>query len=223
MKSIIFCFTLLVFFSPGVQGQRLSSPDSSKYRINLPGYWRPGNKIWQILNDKLPLVCEELKDKELCGDNCSPLYTIEFEMSEPVIFNYSPNHISSDYTNNQYKKPSEVWDFATWYGFECSLLLLDEKDKILTRLILVDTNEVWTVTNRVTLASYSPAPRQMMYIRRNNRSGAADINNTANQPVIESVAQEGQTPFAYINNNKDKLSPGRKDMLAVIDNKIRGW
>lgn len=223
MKSFLLSFTFLAAWYSGADGQHLPAPDSGKYRVNLPDYWRPGNKIWQILNDKLPLVCEELKGKELCGDNCSPRYSIEFEMSEPVIYNYSPNHISSDYTNTQYKKPSEVWDFATWYGFECSLLLLDEKDKLLTRFILVDTNEVWSVTNRITLASYSPAPRQMLYLRKYNRAVAADINNTAYQPIIESVGLEGQTPFDYINNNKDKLSPGRKDMLAIVDNKIRAW
>ncbi len=225
MKKILICYALYACCIPGITAQRLSSLDTGKYRINLPSYWKPGNKIWEILTEKLPIVCEELKDKELCGDNCHPRYSIEFEMSAPVIYSYSPNHISSDYTNTLNKRPTEVWDFTTSYGFECYLLLMDEKDNILTKFILVDDTELWTVTSRQTLRSYAPPPPQMASIRRNwsNRSGSLVDNSTQVQGLYPYTPQEGQTPYAYINDNKDKLSPSNNDMFLVVDRKIRSW
>lgn len=223
MKKIIFFSLIMIWGYSNSQGQLISSIDTGKYRINLPDFWSRGNKIWQILNDKLPLVCEELKDKDLCGDDCNPSYSIEFEMSEPVIFDSRPNHISSDFTNNLYKRPSEVWDLVTYYGFECSLLLLNEKNELLTRLILVDTNELWTVTNRITLASYASPPTLINSMRRptTSRSGQSDLNYIPTVAMLPSIGQQGVTPFEYINTHKACLSPNRRDMLTVVDKKIR--
>jgi len=170
-----------------VSGQSLSAPDTNKYSIHLPDYWRPGNKIWEILTNKLPLVCEELKDKELCSDDCHPVYTIEFEMSEPIINDYHPIHVSSGST-------SQTWDFVISYSFECSLLLLNEKKQLLTKFILVDTNEVWTVTNRASLPSYLPAPPSKLYM--------LNLAQQANRGNLDMVLQargisgtQGQTPY----------------------------
>ena len=224
MKNLLFCFFLSVCCLTGTTGQRLLSVDTNKYRIDLPEYWKPGNRVWKILTDKLPLVCNEIKDKELCGDHCNPLYTVEFEMSDPVIFDYFPNHISSIYTNNQFVKPSETWEIQTLYGFECSLLLRNEKGVLLTRFILVDTNEVWRISNRVTLPSYSPPPIPVSYNRRyrGNRNGNVDADQ--NIPVnIPQTSQEGETPYAYINRNREKLTPTYRDMIAVVDRKINSW
>jgi len=221
-----FCFLIfLIALVPGIKGQRLLQTDTTKYRINLPSYWGHGNKIWQLLTNKLPIVCEELKDKELCGDDCNPGYSIEFEMSAPVIYDYTYNHISADYTNNQYKKPTDTWDIVTNYGFECSLLLLDDKNKIITRLIVVDTDEVWTISNRVKLASYSSAPVPMSNIRRTaySRSLPSDNYNPNFQVLTGTVGQEGQTPYSYINANKDKLWPSNKDLFFIVDIKINSW
>jgi hypothetical protein len=204
-------------------GQRLLNVDTNKYRIDLPEYWKPGNRVWKILTDKLPLVCNEIKDKELCGDHCNPLYTLEFEMSDPVIFDYLPNHISSIYTNNQFVKPSEIWEIQTLYGFECSLLLRNEKGVLITRFILVDTNEVWRIANRVTLASYAPPPVPVNNARRrvSYRNGADA--EPAYIPIIQQFGQEGETPYSYINRNREKLTPTYKDMIAVVDRKINSW
>ncbi|MEO6611485.1 MAG: hypothetical protein ABIT05_05110 [Chitinophagaceae bacterium] len=222
MKKILVCYALVACFGTVMQA---SPPDTTKYRINLPSYWKPGNKIWEILTDKLPLVCEELKDKELCGDNCNPGYSIEFEMSAPFINSYTPIHVSSDYTNTLSKRPTEVWDIVTSYSFECYLLLMDDKNKILTKFILVDSDETWIVTSRQTLRSYSPPPMQMAAIRRNwsNRSGSLVDNSSQVQGLYPYTAQEGQTPYAFINENKDKLSPTNNDLFLVVDRKIRSW
>ncbi|MEO7923779.1 MAG: hypothetical protein ABIR30_08870 [Chitinophagaceae bacterium] len=228
MKKLITCLSILACILPGAWGQRLSSLDTNKYRINLPDYWKPGNKVWQILVDKLPHVCDELKDKELCGDNCNPRYFIEFEMSPPAVFSHSYNHISADYTNTVYKKPTDSWDFNTHYSFECYLLLFDEKDKLLTKFIVVDSMEEWTVTHRVTLAAYAPPPTQMLPVRRNWASrNASSISSTdyalSNQANFPAVGQEGQTPFSYINANSDRLWPTNKDLFLVVDRKFNSW
>jgi hypothetical protein len=224
MKKLLFCFFLSVCCLTETNGQRLLNIDTNKYRIYLPEYWKPGNRVWKILTDKLPLVCNEIKDKELCGDHCNPLYTLEFEMSDPVIFDYFPNHISSIYTNNQFVKPSENWEIQTLYGFECSLLLRNEKGVLITRFILVDTNEVWRIANRVTLASYAPPPTPTNNARRvrNNRNSVLDAE-PAYLPVTQQFGQEGETPYSYINKNREKLIPTYRDMITVVDRKINSW
>src|SRR5690348_14843925 len=88
MRSFILC--ALLFFN-GIfisRSQSLADLDSNKYRINLPAHWKPGNKIWKILSDKFPTVCDELKNKDLCGDQCNPRYTLELEILEPVVTEY---------------------------------------------------------------------------------------------------------------------------------------
>ena len=210
MKNFIPCYIVLFFISVISSGQSLSVIDTSKYRINLPDYWKRGNKIWQILNDKLPLVCEELIGKELCGDNCNAKYSIEFEMSEPLIYDYYSNHISSG-------KTTETWEFVTMYSFTSSLLLVNEKNELLTRFILVDTNEMWKVTHKAQLASYTPPPPQQIYMLNNPGLVPGDPQ------LWNRSGTEGQSPYAYITKNKDNLAPTRRDMLGIIDEKIRSW
>jgi hypothetical protein len=225
MKKLLSFFFLSVCLFIETAGQRLQHVDSNKYRIDLPDYWKAGNRVWKILTDKLPLVCDEIRDKEICGDDCHPLYAIEFEMSDPVIFDYRANHIFSDYTNTLYVKPSDTWDIQTLYGFECSLLLRNEKGELITRFILVDTNEVWKVSNRVKLPSYSPAPLPVNYNSRRNRSNRISFDNTdpMMQPLSPQIGQEGITPYSYINRNREKLYPTYRDMLNVVDRKINSW
>jgi hypothetical protein len=225
MKSPFLFFVFLFSCLAEVPAQRLLSTDTTKYRINIPEYWKPGNRVWKILTDKLPLVCKELKDKELCGDNCNPGYTIEFEMSDPVIFEYFPNHISSVYTNNQFGKPSETWEIKTLYGFECSLLLRNEKGVLITRFILVDTNEVWNISNRVTLASYAPTPVPVNFNRRirYGKNVSTDPNPYTYQSIMPEIGQEGETPYSYINRNREKLIPTHRDMFSVVDARINSW
>jgi hypothetical protein len=224
MKQLVCCIVLLVSCLAGANGQHHAAVDTNKYRINLPVYWKPGNKVWKILTDKLPLVCNEIRDKELCGDNCNPGYIIELEISDPVIFDYFPNHISSTYTNNQFVKPSETWDIQTRYGFECSLLLRNDKGDLLTRFILVDTNEVWDTFHRVVLASYSSPPIQASLLRRTRTSRYGNIEPVpTSQIVLPETGQEGETPYAYINRNRDRLNPTYRDLFEIVDRKINAW
>ncbi|MEQ1676594.1 MAG: hypothetical protein ABL876_07835, partial [Chitinophagaceae bacterium] len=90
MRKLSLLMTLLSFTVFHAASQRdLSLIDENKYRINLPDYWARGNKVWQILDEKLPDICPELKGKELCGDNCNPKYTIEFYITDPLVYEYA--------------------------------------------------------------------------------------------------------------------------------------
>jgi hypothetical protein len=226
MKNSILCIIFVVSCLSKTEGQARSSPDTNKYRINLPGYWKPGNRVWKILTDKLPLVCEQLKDKELCGDDCRPGYTIELELSDPVIFNYYPNYIPSVYASSRFANPSEVWEIQTSYGFESSLLLKNENGVLIKRLILVDSNEVWKVSKKITLTHYAPQPPAVIYLRRTTSSRTsvlADNTNPYNQQIVPTGGQEGETPYSYIYTNQKKLVPSYRDMLLVVDLKLSSW
>ena len=198
-------------------GQTRTLPISeNKYRINLPDYWRNGHKVWKTLADKLPLTCEELKDKELCGDDCNPKYTVELYITEPANFAYDFRYIqppaytgtrhlgristrerTSDridpgaYYNPErayYSRNSNNWEITTTYDFQGFLILLDENDKVLVKLVLVDTNEVWKLTQAV------------------NMTGRMDFTTL--------------TPQAYVNEHKEKFQPTLYHLLEIIEEKI---
>jgi hypothetical protein len=217
MKKLLHCLILLLGFTSPLFPQSKNSPDTNKYRLNLPDYWKPGNKVWRILDDKLPTVAPELVGKQLCGDDCKAKYTIEFEMSEPTILDYYSNHLT---TNTQV----ETWEFVTLYSFTANLYLFDE-NKVLTRFILVDTNEIWRKINRAQLPAYVPKPPQKIYSVRQT------WNNNPSDPARQYVlfnsqnnsGMAGMSPYTYINENKAKLSPTQWDMLGIIDEKIRSW
>jgi hypothetical protein len=217
MKRTGFLLCLFFLLTAAAFTQKTSAINENKYRINLPDYWKPGNKVWQILTDKLPLVCEELKDKELCGDKCNPKYTIEFEMSEPYIYDYRANTISSGTATSSY-------NFVTTYSFECSLLLFDEKDKLITKIILVASDENWTITNRAELKSFVPtvAPSRLRFAPYpSSQTMASMVNQQSQMYWLNPAASQGETPFNYIKEHTEQLSPARKDMLMVVDHKIR--
>lgn len=77
----VFCFSLITAYSQ----RTLKDIDENKFRINLPDYWGRNSKVVRILMDKLPVFAEEIKDKEVCGDDCNPAYNIDFYLSYPEI------------------------------------------------------------------------------------------------------------------------------------------
>lgn len=214
-KYLPLCVLLFSFFTATAQTSKLNE---KKFRINLPEYWKPGNKVWQKLTEKLPEVCEELKDKDLCGDNCKPRYTVEFYMTTPWIDDYYPNHLSSDLRNS---RPTELWEFVTYYRFQCYLLLYDNStEKLITKVVVVDTNETWQLRNRATLRAYSP-PQPIYNGLRSYPVGATTVSSSSPNYVPLPTSQAGETPYSYINNNKEALAPQEKDLLFVVDNKFR--
>ncbi len=216
MKKLLLPAASFLLLSVYLSAQTKSLPvKENKYRINLPDYWGKGKKAWQVLSDKLPLICDELKDKELCGDDCNPKYTVELYITEPENLEYYTRDIPpSPYTNTRYlannnlNKPGYSiydylynpansyyatnggkWKVTTSYSFRCYLLLVDNDQNILSRMILVDTNETWSVTRALST-------------------------------LQDGVDLSTKTPDAIIEGNKDKINPTLKELYAIIDEKI---
>jgi hypothetical protein len=175
------------------------------------------------LNDKLPLVCEELKDKQLCGDDCNPKYIVAFEMTRPVI---------NDSYFAKVKTPGERESWKSLpgrnYNFQASLLLQDNNGIVLTRFIIVDTNEVW-----------------MLYTKNAGKLQAKIISQDIAQPATASASSSSQ-PFAFNSgdNRRDPLPiysqrdyiiyepaddadikevPTLTDLFIIFDRKIKAW
>lgn len=188
----------------------LAETDENKYRVNLPDHWKPHSKAIRVLSDVLPVICPELKDKDICGDDCNPAWTVEFYLSEPELeyyeINGKPTFPVNTNTRNLFVRPgayitpstpqpSQIEnnpgirqsavnpsgkEIVSYFNFQCFLLLLDKQQKIVTRLVLVDTNETW-------------------------------------KKVITSAAS------APVSNKQDKtvsLLPGAEELLAIADKKI---
>jgi hypothetical protein len=71
--------------------------------------------------------------------------------------------LSPKYYNTQFipTTNSRNWKITTNYGFQCFLLLRDDTGKTITKLVLTDTNEVWSKEhtiniNNVTTATSTP-------------------------------------------------------------------
>jgi hypothetical protein len=57
---------------------------------------------------------------------------------------------------------------------------------------------------------------------RNSRSGSIDAEQNF-FPILPQMGQEGETPFAFINKNQDKLLPTYWDIFLIVDRKINSW
>ena len=197
----------ILFLSIAIQtnAQTLSSVDTNKYRIDLPDYWKPGSRVWQILSDKLPIVCDEIRNKDLCGDDCNPKYRIELFLSDPEIIDFASSRLSND-------RKQESWQHTTYYAFECTLVLFDENQKPLTRFIVVGKDEVWTIVNNTsTNATAQPVPMKMV------------VSANPRQEILvappRDIPRSGSSPA----NHNRIFFPLEKDMLSVVDNKIKSW
>jgi hypothetical protein len=202
--KLLFLVPALAFSLLAAAQKNASRVNNDKYRINLPAYWGKGHKVWKVLIDKLPLVCEELVDKDICGDDCHPKYTVDFYLTEPTVVDFttkrlitppdpdtrslllkSQNFQSSG--NTYYPSNTSMvdsWQAITDYTFQCYLLLRNEEGKILTKMILVDTNEIWE------------------------------------RPHPEIIKTNTPPDANYMQNNKEKFNPVIFDLLAIVEKKI---
>ncbi len=219
MKRFFLPTATLLLLSFSAIAQKKSLPlNENKYRIDLPDYWGHGNKAWKILTEKLPLVSEELKDKDVCGDNCNPKYIVEFYITGPELTGYlrykkqstvstntrtlvnsipgtslvttpttTGRHPVNHYSRAGSFPPNEPVQMSGEYVFQCFLLLKDDSGHILTKFILVDTNEVWYSEFKIRQGSYYPS----------------------------------QNPDVFFEKNKDSFTPDRLELLAIVDKKIQ--
>ncbi|HEV7782548.1 MAG TPA: hypothetical protein VGO58_14840 [Chitinophagaceae bacterium] len=212
MRKILLPTVSLLLLSVCLSAQKKSLPvNERKYSINLPDYWGKGNKVWQVLIDKLPLVCEELKDKEVCGDDCNPKYTVELYLTEPGDYEYYNKVVNpAPYTNTRhlastsvsanplnrntpynpereyYSRSGNTWKITTTYNFQAFLVLVDNNEKVLTKMVLIDTDELWQIARTVNLSG--------------------EFNAHA--------------PSRYIEDNKEKVTPTLFDLFAIVEEKI---
>ena len=207
-------FTLLLLFVSfqfQSNAQKTRSIDTTKYRINLPEYWKPGNKVWRILNNNLPKVCLELANKDLCGDNCQAGYTVDFEVTEPIILDYYSNKISG----NRH-------EIITLYTFQSNLFVRNKDGVITSHIILADTNEVFRLKNTAYINDVISPPTPPKFRLTKNQAGQPEmIMLDQRDPSLGSRLTGGESPYNYINKNKDKLGPTLTDLYRVIDQKIR--
>ena len=212
MKKLYLLILASALLSEGVFAQRKASkPDDTKYRINLPDYWGKHHKVRTTLIDKLPEICEELKEKDVCGDNCNPAWSVDFYITDAVIFDYTVMEKFTPVisTNTQWNARQELnriqypiafplynnqfisntnqrsWKITTNYGFRCFLLLRDDTGKIITKLVLTDINEVWSKEHNI---------------------------------IMHNVTTT--TPQSYIENSYNKLAPFPKDLMEIAEQKI---
>lgn len=181
--------------------------DPGKFRINLPDYWGKSSKVMSVLIDQLPLICPELAGKDVCGDNCRPKYKVEFYLTAPYVTGYYtqkqnppvPTKVinitkqaaylqSLDYATSI--SSENTWNVTGYYNFQCYLLLMDDADSILTKLILVDTDESFADTHIVNL----------------NRGNTTTFSE--------------QNISSYIDNNKNLLVPAVKTLFEIAENRI---
>lgn len=220
MTKTLTTAALLLLLSIAAISQNNSQPVAEKkYRINLPDYWGHGNKVWQILTEKLPLVCEELKDREICGDDCRPKYTIDFYITEPELVGYTRykrsqppstntrilannpmpglslvkgNYVTTtppeyyNYATASKLSQTDKWEMSGEYVFQCFLLLKDDTGHVITKFILVDTNETW-------ISKYK---------------GERPSNFSAENPDV------------FFEKNKENFTPDKFELLGIVDKKI---
>jgi len=215
MKRVYLISACVVFLYFASAGQQTNTKkfNETKYRIDLPDFWGKGNKAWKVLTEKLPVICEELQDKDLCGDDCSPKYTVRLYITGPEITGYSlykvkqnasteTRHLVRSLPNTSFVSPTlqpqaptgyplnngpqmETFTIASDYQFSCYLLLLDEKESVITKMILVDTNEVWHSDYR-----------------------GKDRNISV------------QNSDAFFEKNKGQMTPDKNELFAIVDKKI---
>lgn len=209
-KIYPFIFILLVV-TITAQSQKSLKVSENKFKLELYKVWGKSHAVSKKLLEKLPEICPELKDFEICGDDCNPEYTVEFFMSDPTVFEYRlqrtagfPNTNTRNLVqypiarlnfpeqqispNNVLQPSSEKWTIVSSYFFQSFLLLRNRNNEIITKLVLVDTNEVWQTL----------------------RSSVINVNPNSRK----------NTPFSNIDDNPEMLIPPREEMVGIVERKI---
>jgi len=210
MKKIYIAVFILFAVTFNIYSQKTLPVNENKYKLELYNVWGKSHPVAKKLLERLPDLCPELKDKEICGDDCNPAYTVEFYMSDPSVYEYRLQRVFAPPNTNtrnlvQYPlarlmspeqqansaanlQANDKWSVYSNYGFQSFLLLRDRNNQIITKLVLVDTNEVWE-----------------------------SLRSTS---IYTGGTSRYTTPFGYIDNNPDLLYPTREEMVGIAERKI---
>lgn len=170
---------LMICISAGAQ----QTTSDNNFSLELPSYWKKEGKVWRMLAEKLPEYCPELSGKQVCADCPQTEYKVVWLMSEPLVMGQDVKEVSNSRNpaasrvnsvnvtvqgtngrdsiiatranfNPRMENYSTRWNIRIYYSFQFSFLLLDNKDSILRRIILVDTDEMFVKNNDVVTSSY---------------------------------------------------------------------
>jgi hypothetical protein len=219
--QIYLCVFLLLGTGLTISAQKSLPVDSNRYSIELPAYWKTGNKVWRILNDKLPLICPEVKNKDLCGEQCNPAlkFTLHTSPVSVIDYNYHPSSVVST-SNTQ----GDNYEFVTHYKFKSWLELRNAKGELLVQLILVDENEDWTCSHMAIMPSSIQQASSMPKLVR-QRSGNTTVlvfdDRALNSGTIATPVSDQTNPDSYIQKHRKDLMPTERAIFDIIDGKFR--
>jgi hypothetical protein len=204
--KVTICLVLLFVAIHARPQQRL--PDTSKYRIVLPTYWSTGNGVWTILTDALPVACPQLAGKQLCVSTCNAAYNVVLRTSKPEVVNRTYSVSSSSATGDEYT-------IRDYYQFTAALWLEDADGKRLVKMILVDTDEVFSVSSTVTIErpTMQPPPRPAP------RSRAPEVN-TLQQWESRIVNSPTRTIMDYMNKPFHEIQVSEYEVYKIINSKL---
>lgn len=169
---------LMICISAGAQ----QTTSDNNFSLELPSYWKKEGKVWRMLAEKLPEYCPELSGKQVCADCPQTEYKVVWLMSEPLVMGQDSKEIdnnringtnginrmtsagrsntgrdsivaNSNYVYERTRDYNTRWQIRTYFTFQFSLLVLDNKDSIIRRLILVDNDEVNFKATEITSSS----------------------------------------------------------------------
>ena len=206
MRFLLCVLLVISFHSTNAQKTRI---DTTKYRINLPSYWKLGDKVWEILTDALPKVCPELVDKELCVGKCNPLYSIDLYISKPQ-FLYKTAGLRPGY--------QDQYDIRTYYSFTSSLYMKDTQGVIIDDMLLVDTDEVFSMLKTAQVPPPSVYSTKTMNPKKMSSQSGPQLLNSMEQ-LSAGIPRNGSPNMLYTGN--EKLVIPDHIIYSIINSKLR--
>ncbi len=191
MKKLLI-ISLLVWFSLTGFSQQLAIRFSDRYKLDLPRTWMKP-KIIKAVTEVLPLVLEELKDKDFCTD-CKGTYTVQLLVDSPYI--KSRNNISNGYSSNNVLH----YTMEIIYQFRSTLGLFDTSGNLLTELVLVAPEEEHAKRSAIQM-------NQMTY----SRQMITDREGRVTQIMV---------PIYHSAPVTNKLYPSLEDLTAITEQRL---
>jgi hypothetical protein len=226
MKQLNIGMLLLVLSFVGISQNNYQVPKGT-FNIDLPSYWQQHTSSKKILGAALPLICQELKDKVYCEGRCDAEYSIKLEITDPLIE-------GRDYRSIGKSGSQEQFEFNTYYSFNATLLLTDKNNMIVTRMLLVDTNEIWIAKRKATISKNNPnnlpalTNNQLVSVqsgRANNYQQVITTNSNVfgssnNNYINPNTPELYDTPDSYMHGKQRELNPRTEELYKVVNEKI---
>jgi hypothetical protein len=202
--ALLFC----CLFSGAVDAQK-KQLDTSRYKVALGSFWKTGDKVWRILTDVLPRICPQLSEKQMCVDPCDAAYSVVLNITRPSVINRSYSVAMSSLRSDDYI-------IRTYYQFTSSLFLIDANGSVLVNMVLVDTNEVFFTSEKVTIEQ----PTMQPGARFNGRPGRFSRGEDAGQWTSRIISSPQATIMNYMNRPYEMIAIRPYELLKIVNNKL---